>query len=147
MPDKQYSADDIRVLSDREHVRLRTSIYLGSTEPTTYEVPIFEKDDIKIKQKGIINLHNQLENPGERGWVKGRFTVSDVTENREFRAKFRSKGDRKIHFHSLNDMSYRVNIRGKDRLYGIEEFSLQKPIIRNYTWEYLFSSIAKKRIS
>ena len=54
MADKQYSADDIKVLSDREHVRLRTAIYLGSTESTSYEIPIFEKDDIKIKQKYFI---------------------------------------------------------------------------------------------
>jgi len=54
MADKNYSASDIKVLSDREHVRLRTAIYLGSTEETSYEVPIFEKDDIKIKQKFFI---------------------------------------------------------------------------------------------
>lgn len=54
MADKSYSSSDIKILSDREHVRLRTSIYLGSTEATTYEVPIFEKDDIRIKQKEFI---------------------------------------------------------------------------------------------
>ncbi len=54
MADKNYSAKDIKVLSDREHVRLRTAIYLGSTEEASYEVPIFEKDDIKIKQKFFI---------------------------------------------------------------------------------------------
>ena len=54
MTDKSYSSSDIKILSDREHVRLRTSIYLGSTEATTYEVPIFEKDDIRIKQKEFI---------------------------------------------------------------------------------------------
>src|SRR5574344_2244860 len=54
MADKNYSASDIQVLSDRDHVRLRTTVYLGSTEATTYEVPIFEKDDISIKQKEFI---------------------------------------------------------------------------------------------
>ena len=54
MADKNYSAKDIKVLSDREHVRLRTAIYLGSTETALYEVPIFEKNDIKIKQKEFI---------------------------------------------------------------------------------------------
>lgn len=34
--------------------QVRTAIYLGSTEATSYEVPIFEKDDIKIKQKEFI---------------------------------------------------------------------------------------------
>jgi DNA gyrase subunit B len=54
MADKNYSANDIKVLTDREHVRLRTAIYLGSTETALYEVPIFEKNDIKIKQKEFI---------------------------------------------------------------------------------------------
>lgn len=54
MADKGYKASDIKVLSDREHVRLRTAIYLGSTEEASYEVPIFEKDDITIKQKFFI---------------------------------------------------------------------------------------------
>jgi len=35
-------------------VEVRTAIYLGSTEEASYEVPIFEKDDIKIKQKFFI---------------------------------------------------------------------------------------------
>ena len=36
-----YTADDIKVLSDREHVRLRTQVYLGNTSPSTYSVPLF----------------------------------------------------------------------------------------------------------
>lgn len=52
--DKEYTSSDISVLSDRDHVRLRTSIYLGSTESTSYEVPIFELDEINIKQKEFI---------------------------------------------------------------------------------------------
>lgn len=49
-----YTAEDIKILSDREHVRLRTAIYLGSSESTEYEIPIFEKDNIKIKTKTFI---------------------------------------------------------------------------------------------
>lgn len=51
---KKYTADDIKVLSDREHVRLRTSIYLGSTEETEFIVPIFNDDKIEIKHKVFI---------------------------------------------------------------------------------------------
>jgi DNA gyrase subunit B len=51
---KKYTADDIKVLSDREHVRLRTSIYLGSTEETEFVVPIFKDDKIEIKHKSFI---------------------------------------------------------------------------------------------
>jgi DNA gyrase subunit B len=51
---KSYTAKDIKILSDREHVRLRTAIYLGSTEETDYEIPIYEENNIKIKHKEFI---------------------------------------------------------------------------------------------
>ena len=51
---KKYTAEDIQVLSDREHVRKRTAIYLGSTEETEYTVPIFKSNDIIIKEKKFI---------------------------------------------------------------------------------------------
>ena len=38
---KEYTDKDIQVLSDFEHVRKRTNIYLGSTTPTVYDVPLF----------------------------------------------------------------------------------------------------------
>lgn len=43
-----YTADDIKVLSDREHVRLRTQVYLGNTSPCVYSVPLFV-DGFQIK--------------------------------------------------------------------------------------------------
>lgn len=38
--DKKYTGKDILSLSDREHVRLRTQIYLGSMSPTVYNIPL-----------------------------------------------------------------------------------------------------------
>lgn len=43
-----YTADDIKVLSDFEHVRIRTQVYLGNMNLTEYEVPIFSGEDITI---------------------------------------------------------------------------------------------------
>lgn len=48
-----YTADDIKVLSDREHVRRRVNIYLGNTSPTTYSVPLFI-DGFKVKDVEFI---------------------------------------------------------------------------------------------
>ena len=48
---KNYTEKDIQVLSDFEHIRKRTSMYLGTMHPTTYEVPLFTSDNnITIKQ-------------------------------------------------------------------------------------------------
>jgi len=45
----EYSANQIKVLSDRDHVRLRTQVYLGSTNPASYNVPIFADDQFVVK--------------------------------------------------------------------------------------------------
>lgn len=41
-----YTASDIKVLSDFEHVRQRTQVYLGNMNPTEYTIPIFDGDDL-----------------------------------------------------------------------------------------------------
>ena len=38
---KTYDSESIKVLTDRDHVRLRTQIYLGNMHPVVYEVPVF----------------------------------------------------------------------------------------------------------
>lgn len=38
---KQYTAKDVRLLNDRDHVRLRTQVYLGNMSATTYKLPVF----------------------------------------------------------------------------------------------------------
>ena len=45
---KKYNSDSIKVLTDREHVRLRTQIYLGNTAQVTYSIPIFNKDSLVV---------------------------------------------------------------------------------------------------
>jgi len=49
-----YDADDIKVLTDREHVRLRTQVYLGNTTMTAYEVPSFIDNSFTIKEVEFI---------------------------------------------------------------------------------------------
>lgn len=49
MADKNYTSSDIQVLSDRDHVRKRTAMYLGNMHDTDYQLPIFENDSIKVK--------------------------------------------------------------------------------------------------
>lgn len=47
---KDYSAEDIKILSDRDHVRLRTQVYLGNTKKTSYAVPLFLNDKFAVKE-------------------------------------------------------------------------------------------------
>jgi DNA gyrase/topoisomerase IV subunit B len=41
---QEYTGQDIVVLSDFEHVRMRTNVYLGNLVKTPYQVPVFLKD-------------------------------------------------------------------------------------------------------
>lgn len=50
MSKKNYTAQDIQVLDDRSHCRLRTQMYLGNLQPTIFKVPIFVGDLFEIKE-------------------------------------------------------------------------------------------------
>lgn len=47
---KEYSSNDIQVLSDRDHVRQRTQIYLGNMNKTEYVIPSFINGMFNTKQ-------------------------------------------------------------------------------------------------
>ena len=60
------------------------------------------------------------------------------TNKKKYDIKLRVKGDRLIHFRDKDKTSYKVDIKGDDRIWGLEEFSIQKPITRNYMYEFIF---------
>ena len=49
-----------------------------------------------------------------------------------------------MHRIDMDQMSYKVDVRNDDFIFGMEEMSIQKPIARNYGWELLFHEIVKK---
>lgn len=50
----QYTADDIQDLDDRSHVRLRTSMYMGNTNFTSFNMCIFESERISKQAVGFV---------------------------------------------------------------------------------------------
>ena len=60
------------------------------------------------------------------------------------KVNIRPKGDRKIHFLNIDSMSYKIDVKnGEEYILGMEEMSLQKPIVRNYAWEILYHDLLK----
>lgn len=49
-----YTSSDIKVLSDFEHVRARTQVYLGNMNPTEYTVPLFVNGELVMKTMTFI---------------------------------------------------------------------------------------------
>jgi len=99
----------------------------------------FPTMDLSVKQEGIILLHQSLQDTGKTSTVPAKIMFNGQSLN----AKIRSKGDRAIHRENFENMSFRVNLKGTQTFEGLDKFSIQKPVIRNYTWEHLFHEIAK----
>tara|TARA_B100001093_G_scaffold362192_1_gene346945 strand:+ start:2408 stop:4987 length:2580 start_codon:yes stop_codon:yes gene_type:complete len=105
-----------------------------------------ENVTLEIDQRSILGLELQRklrsENNGELNDDEKIFLPADIKLNdQNYSVKLRTKGVRPIHWKDKDKTSYKVDIRGDKRLWGMEEFSFQKPIIRNYTYEYLFHKL------
>jgi len=103
----------------------------------------FENVSIKINQKNLYNLELQRKNK-----IKGtsqnfkNFSKAKLESNKKsYDIKLRVKGDRVLHWYDKDQTSYKIDLRGKDRIWGLEEFSIQKPITRNYIYEFIFHKL------
>ena len=102
-----------------------------------------ENVTLKINQKNLYNLELQRKNKLEGLSEKiEKFSRASLNYNQsDFNIKLRVKGDRSLHWYDRNQTSYRIDLRGDDRIWGLEEFSVQKPITRNYIYEYIFHKV------
>tara|TARA_Y100001933_G_scaffold14867_1_gene12849 strand:+ start:172 stop:2757 length:2586 start_codon:yes stop_codon:yes gene_type:complete len=98
-----------------------------------------EKISLSINFKNLSKLDCQRQRYSscEGKWANGVL----IANGRKYNIKIKAKGDREIHRRNLKTMSFKIDIKGEERYKGMEEFSIQKPIIRNYTNEILISDI------
>ena len=101
---------------------------------------------LEVGQETILGLELQRQLKAEKGgnlsdeekiYLPGKIKLN----NEDYDIKLRTKGVRQIHWINKDGTSYKIDIRGDKRLWGMEEFSLQKPITKNYTYEYLFHNL------
>ena len=95
---------------------------------------------IEIDQKNLYKLELQRESKISQTSIEEQNTaVAKLkTNKKKYDIKLRVKGDRLIHCRDKDKTSYKVDIKGDDRIWGLEEFSIQKPITRNYMYEFIF---------
>ena len=58
--------------------------------------------------------------------------------------KIRLKGDRQIHFEHDNQWSFRIKVKNDNTIYGMKNFSIQKPRARNYIHEWIFHEVLRR---
>ena len=108
------------------------------------------KNQISLKinisfHNNVLNLNDQIKN-NEARYVKAELDVFLNNETKKLSGKIRKKETEDYILKTLIVCSYRVNLSGDDVFLGMEEFSIQKPIIRNYSWEYLANNVIKVKI-
>lgn len=105
-----------------------------------------DKVFIEINQKSILGLEMQRKLRKENGGeipqnLRRTYPARIKNQEQIYKIKIRTKGVRNLHWYDKKTTSYKIDIRGDDRIWGLEEFSVQKPITRNYTYEYLFHEL------
>ena len=111
--------------------------------------PKIDKIDLKIDQKNMLELEFQRQNRskilGSDDKIKEKLNRevkgSLVYNNEAYPIKLRVKGDRKIHYYKPLSTSYKIDLTKDNKIWGLEEFSLQKPIVRNYVYEFIFQKL------
>jgi len=108
------------------YVAVRTAIYVGSTENATYEIPIFEKNDISIKQKTFIPALFK--------------SFNEITDNAIDELTQLSKKDKKISIHhDTIDNRYKVCDNGRGVPIDMH------PQTNRYTPETVFTELRSGR--
>ena len=111
--------------------------------------PELEKLNLKVNQKTILQIEKQRQLKNKNGGIlpskyNNMYDVQIQYNKKKIKAKIRIKGVRPIHWQNNKTSSYKIDLIGNNRLWGMEEFAVQKPITKNYAYEFLFHKFLKK---
>jgi hypothetical protein len=99
---------------------------------------------LNIKHENIAQIRFErlqaLEGNKDFTYVTGRIDF----EGQDIPIKLRLKGDRVVHWNDPEKMSFRVKIKGDNAFMGMKRFSLQKPRVKNYVYEWLYHKVLKR---
>lgn len=110
------------------------------------EINIPFENVIKIEKNRKDLIDNSIISGSERNQNTPFINTSAeiISENKNYRVNIRLKGDRTSHFREKDKSSYKIEIRGDDRINGMKKFSFIKPRMRNYIHEWLFHEFSSE---
>jgi hypothetical protein len=114
-----------------------------------FNKPEIEKLYLKVNQKTILQIEIQRKLKEENDNLlppqfRSMHPLEIQNKEKKYKAKIRIKGGRPIHWKDKLTSSYKLDLIGDNRLWGMEEFSVQKPITKNYAYEFIFHKLLKK---
>ena len=112
------------------HILKIVLINMFSKLDTLY-IDIDQKNIIKIEKNRIEKIKNN-----KTDFVKAKAEIR--YKDQILKTSIRLKGDRAIHYENIENSSYRFKLKKNNFYKGMRSFSVQKPRIRNYVWEWIF---------
>tara|TARA_B110001452_G_scaffold156958_1_gene130613 strand:- start:117 stop:2822 length:2706 start_codon:yes stop_codon:yes gene_type:complete len=112
------------------HILKIVLINMFSKLDTLY-IDIDHKNIIKIENNRIEKIKNNKTN-----FIKAKAEIK--YKDQVLNTSIRLKGDRAIHYEDMEKSSYRLELKKNNFYKGMKSFSIQKPRIRNYVWEWIF---------
>ena len=102
-----------------------------------------DKIDLEIKFDNIIILEDERSKAIKNKSLGLKDNLTKVKANIKYKdkkisGKIRLKGDRIIHFNKKEHSSYNVYLPANKFIKGVNDFSIQKPGVRNYIHEWIF---------
>jgi hypothetical protein len=114
---------------------------------TTLVKPKIESITIDVKHEDFMKLAYQREVALTRGVLTSEskeFVPATIRYNDEsVKVKLRLKGDWTDHLHG-DKWSFRIDVKGDNTLFRMEEFSIQHPRLRNYIYEWIYHQALKR---
>jgi len=107
----------------------------------------FDRIDFNIKFEDIVTLEKEREEGIKRGTLgrnKDRLTKVNTIikfKNKKIKSKIRLKGDRDMHWRKKKTSSYNVYLPKDQYIYGVNNFAIHKPGLRNYIHEWIFNEM------
>ena len=106
-----------------------------------------DRIDIDIKFNDIVILEKERQEGLDKGTLgrnKDNLTKVNATvrhEDKRIKSKIRLKGDRQMHWGKKKNSSYNVYLPKDNYIFGVNNFAIHKPGVRNYIHEWIFNEM------
>ena len=94
------------------------------------------------QRKGTGEINPSFSRPGIRQLVDVPATIR--LDGKAIPVKLRLKGDRPVHWNTPDRWSFRIQVKGDHKIFGMKSFSFHRAVARNYIYEWLFHKILKR---
>jgi hypothetical protein len=97
-----------------------------------------KKREITLREKSPILLR------GPNDWVTAKIISDDGNNRKIYRVKIRLKGDLPDHLNNPKKLSFRIEAGNNRLIWGMSEFSIQRPAVRKYHYEALIQTMMRR---